>query len=105
VKGLEVDLVRHEVRMRGELIHLTPREFRLLEITIRQPGRAFSRLDLLEEAFGFDYGGLERTVDVHIMNLRKKIEPDPDNPTYIQTVYGYGYKFSEQVQQVEHEDV
>jgi DNA-binding response OmpR family regulator len=102
---LEVNLVRHEVSMQGELIHLTPREFRLLEIVIRQPGRAFSRLDLLEQAFGYDYGGLERTVDVHIMNLRKKIEPDPDNPTYIQTVYGYGYKFAETAQQVEHQDV
>jgi DNA-binding response OmpR family regulator len=99
---LEVDLVRHEVRLRGEVIHLTPREFRLLEIIIRQPGRAFSRLDLLEYAFGYDYGGLERTVDVHIMNLRKKIEPDPDNPTYIHTVYGHGYKFAEQV---EYQDV
>jgi DNA-binding response OmpR family regulator len=99
---LEVDLIRHEVRLRSEVVHLTPREFRLLEIIIRQPGRAFSRLDLLERAFGYDYGGLERTVDVHIMNLRKKIEPDPDNPTYIQTVYGLGYKFAEQA---EHPDV
>jgi DNA-binding response OmpR family regulator/signal transduction histidine kinase len=88
--NLEVDLIRHEVRLCGEVVHLTPREFRLLEILMRHPGRAFSRLDLLEYAFGYDYGGLERTVDVHIMNLRKKIEPDPDNPTYIQTVYGSG---------------
>jgi DNA-binding response OmpR family regulator len=102
VGELEVDMIRHEVRVGGKLVHLTPREFRLLEITIRQPGRAFSRLDLLEYAFGYDYGGLERTVDVHIMNLRKKIEPDPDHPTYIQTVYGLGYKFAEQT---EHPDV
>lgn len=102
VGELEVDMIRHEVRVRGKLVHLTPREFRLLEITIRQPGRAFSRLDLLEYAFGYDYGGLERTVDVHIMNLRKKIEPDPDHPTYIHTVYGLGYKFAEQT---EHPDV
>lgn len=103
--GLELDLLRHEVRLHDEPIHLTPREFRLLEIMIRQPGRAFSRLHLLEYAFGFDYGGLERTVDVHIMNLRRKIEPDPNNPTYIQTVYGFGYKFAEQAGEVEREDV
>lgn len=90
-----VDFVRHEARIDGELIHLTPKEFRLLETMAKQPGRVFSRLDLLEHAFGFDYGGFERTVDVHVMNLRKKIEPDPAAPTFIQTVYGLGYKFEE----------
>lgn len=103
--GLELDLLRREVRLHDEQIHLTPREFRLLEIMIRQPGRAFSRLHLLEYAFGFDYGGLERTVDVHIMNLRRKIEPNPNKPIYIQTVYGFGYKFAEQAEEVEREDV
>jgi DNA-binding response OmpR family regulator len=76
-------------------VHLTRREFRLLEILTQEPGRVFSRLDLLEDAFGFDYGGLERTVDVHIMNLRKKIETDPEHPRYIQTIYGAGYCFAE----------
>jgi DNA-binding response OmpR family regulator len=76
-----VDFVRHEARIDGESIHLTP--------------RVFSRLELLEHAFGFDYGGFERTVDVHVMNLRKKIEPDPAQPTYVHTVYGLGYKFEE----------
>ena len=90
-----VDFVRHEARVNGESIHLTPKEFRLLETMAKQPGRVFSRLELLEHAFGFDYGGFERTVDVHVMNLRKKIEPDPAEPTYIQTVYGLGYKFEE----------
>ncbi|MCJ7660955.1 MAG: response regulator transcription factor [Anaerolineales bacterium] len=90
-----VDFVRHEARIDGESIHLTPKEFRLLETMAKQPGRVFSRLDLLEHAFGFDYGGFERTVDVHVMNLRKKIEPDPAAPTFIQTVYGLGYKFEE----------
>jgi len=92
-----VDFVRHEARIDGESIHLTPKEFRLLETMAKQPGRVFSRLELLEHAFGFDYGGFERTVDVHVMNLRKKIEPDPAAPTYIQTVYGLGYKFEELV--------
>lgn len=89
---LSVDLVRHEVRVQEELIYLTPKEFRVLEILIREPGKVFSRADLLERAFGFAYEGLERTVDVHIMNLRRKIEPDPKHPVYIQTAYGVGYK-------------
>jgi len=93
---LEVDLLRHETRVKGELVHLTPKEFKLLEILIGEPGRVFSRLDLLDRVFGFDYEGLERTVDVHVMNLRKKIEPDPRQPVYIHTVYGLGYKFSEE---------
>jgi DNA-binding response OmpR family regulator len=94
-RGLTVDFVGHEARLRGELLRLTPKEFRLLETLIKQPGRAWSRLDLLEQVFGFDYEGLERTVDVHVMNLRKKIEHDPARPEYIQTVYGVGYKFAE----------
>lgn len=92
---LAVDFLSHEVRIRGELVRLTPKEFKLLEIMAKQPGRAFTRNELLELVFGFDYEGLERTVDVHIMNLRKKIEPDPVRPAYIQTVYGLGYKFIE----------
>ena len=93
---LVVDFVRHEVRVRGNPIHLTPTEFRLLEVLIREPGRAFSRLELLDRVFGYDFEGLERTVDVHVMNLRWKIEPNPCQPTYVQTVYGVGYKFSEE---------
>jgi len=92
---LVVDFVRHEVAVRGEPVHLTPKEFKLLETLIKESGRAFTRLGLLDRVFGFDYEGLERTVDVHVMNLRRKIEPDPRRPTYIQTVYGVGYKFAE----------
>ena len=92
---LLVDFVGHEVRVRGEPIHLTPTEFKLLEVLIKEPGRAFSRLELLDRVFGYDFEGFERTVDVHVKNLRKKIEPDPKNPTYIKTVYGVGYKFAE----------
>lgn len=94
---LEVDFLSRQVTLLDKDIHLTPKEFRLLEILIRQPGRVFSRLDLLEDAFGYDYAGLERTVDVHIMNLRKKIEPDPEYPRYVQTVYGIGYRFAEPI--------
>ncbi len=92
---LIVDFVRHEVKVQGKPIYLTPKEFKLLETLIQEPGRAFTRLELLDRVFGFDYEGLERTVDVHVMNLRKKIEPNPRKPTYIQTVYGIGYKFAE----------
>lgn len=93
--NLEVDFVRHEARVEGTSVHLTPKEFTLLEIMIKQPGRVYSRLELLELAFGFDYQGFERTVDVHVMNLRKKIEPDPTQPRYVHTVYGVGYKFED----------
>lgn len=92
---LAVDFVRHEARIGGSPVHLTPKEFTLLEILIKQPGRVFSRLELLEIAFGYDYQGFERTVDVHMMNLRKKIEENPAQPRYIQTVYGVGYKFED----------
>jgi len=94
--NLAVDFVRHEVAVRGEPVYLTPKEFKLLETLIQAPGRAFTRLELLDRVFGFDYEGLERTVDVHVMNLRKKIESNPREPTYIQTVYGVGYKFTEE---------
>lgn len=90
---LVVDLVRHEVRLGQAPVHLTPREFKLLETLARAPGRAFTRLELLDAVFGFDYEGLERTVDVHVMNLRKKIEPEPDQPRYVITVPGVGYRF------------
>jgi DNA-binding response OmpR family regulator len=90
---LYLDTVRHEARLRGELLTLTPKEFRLLVTLAREPGKVFTRLDLVEQAFGPTYEGLERTIDVHLMNLRRKIEPDPARPVYIQTVYGVGYKF------------
>ncbi|HLH62587.1 MAG TPA: response regulator transcription factor [Ktedonobacteraceae bacterium] len=88
-----VDFRAHEVRLHGRLIDLTPKEFKILETLMREPGRVFSRLELVKRVFGMDYEGFERTVDVHIMNLRKKIEPHPNEPVYLQTVYGVGYKF------------
>ena len=87
-----VDLVRHEVKVCGQVVNVTPTEFRLLETMAKEPGRAFSRLELLERAFGYDYQGLVRTVDVHLMNLRKKIELQPGRPRYIVTVPGVGYR-------------
>ena len=90
---LLIDFRAHEVWRDGERVDVTPKEFRLLETLAREPGRAFSRLELMQRVFGLDYEGLERTVDVHMMNLRKKIEASPNEPTYLLTVYGLGYKF------------
>ena len=90
---LHISLLRREVIAQGQPVALTPTEFRLLETLARDPGRAFSRSELLDRAFGFDYDGIERTVDVHIMNLRRKIEPQPSTPRYIMTVPGFGYRF------------
>lgn len=92
---LIINLTRHEVAIEGDVVHLTPKEFKLLETLAKEPGRAFSRLELVERAFGYDYEGLERTVDAHVMNLRKKIEHDHTNPNYVETVYGVGYRFME----------
>lgn len=90
---IEINFTSYEVMVRGEAVRLTPKEFKLLELLVNEPGRAFSRTELVEKVFGFDYDGLERTVDVHMMNLRKKLEPDAETPAYFQTVYGIGYKF------------
>jgi len=76
-------------------VELTPSEFEILRALMAAPGRVFSRLQLLEAAQGEAYEGYERTVDTHIKNLRRKIEPDPPNPTYILTVHGVGYKLRE----------
>jgi DNA-binding response OmpR family regulator len=89
---VEINFLEHEARKNGQRIHLTPKEFKLLETLAREPGRAFSRSELVTLVFGLDYEGFERTVDVHVMNLRKKIEPQPEQPIYLQTVYGVGYK-------------
>ncbi len=92
VGDLRMDLETREVTVGGRPVDLTPTEFTLLEAFMRHPGRAFTRLELIEKALGYAYEGMERTVDSHIKNLRRKIEPDPRNPTYIETVYGVGYR-------------
>jgi len=92
---LTVSFVRHEVFLQGRPVSLTPTEFRLLETLVKHPGRAFSRADLLDRAFGYDYDGVERTVDVHVMNLRRKIESEPGRPRYVTTVPGVGYRFED----------
>ncbi len=94
--NLIVDVDRHEVLVDGRPVDLTHTEFELLRAFVANPGRAFTRLELIEEGLGYSYEGLERTIDSHIKNLRRKIEPDPSNPTYIQTVYGVGYRLGDQ---------
>lgn len=91
--GLTINTLQHEVRIHDQLVSLTPAEFKILVVLAREPGRAFSRDDLLERAFGLDYDGYDRTADVHIMRLRRKIEPDPAQPCYIVTVPSVGYRF------------
>lgn len=90
---LEIDLDSHIVRRSGTPVDLTPTEFNLLTTLASQPGRVFSRLQLLEAAQGTAYEGYERTIDAHIKNLRAKLEPDPRQPRYIETVFGVGYRF------------
>jgi two-component system alkaline phosphatase synthesis response regulator PhoP len=90
--SLMMDLGRHEVMMDGQPVELTPTEFDLLQTLMENPGYAFTRMELIEQGLGYEYVGMERTLDSHVKNLRKKIEPDPKQPTYIQTVYGVGYR-------------
>jgi len=90
---LSMNFAKHEAWLAGELLDLTSVEFKLLGVLAKEPGRVFSRTDLIEEALGYDFEGFDRTIDVHILNLRRKVERDPSHPRYIITVYGVGYKF------------
>jgi DNA-binding response OmpR family regulator len=90
---LVVSLARHEVLLAGHPVNLTPTEFRLMAALAREPGRAFTRSELLDRAFRTENDGSERNVDVHIMNLRRKIEAEPREPRYIFTVPSVGYRF------------
>jgi len=95
---LVIDLDAHQVIRGEDEIELTPTEFTLLVTMASQPGRAFSRLQLLEATQGTAYEGYERTIDAHIKNLRSKLEYDSKNPQFIETVFGIGYKFSKTTQ-------
>jgi two-component system alkaline phosphatase synthesis response regulator PhoP len=89
---LLLDVDRHEVQLAGQPIELTPTEFDLLKTLMEYPGHAFTRQSLIEKGLGYNYEGMERTLDSHIRNLRRKIETDPSEPTYIKTVFGVGYR-------------
>ena len=94
VQDVVLDQVFHTVEVGGQSIDLTPSEFDLLAALMTAPGRVFTRMELLDRAQGTAHGGCERTVDVHVKNMRTKIEPVPKNPRYIETVYGVGYRFT-----------
>lgn len=92
---LKINFLRREVLIGTEVVNLTRTEYRLLETMALEPGRTFSRSELIERVFGFEYEGAERTIDVHVMNLRKKIETGPDLFRYVLTVPGMGYRFED----------
>ena len=94
---LVIDPSRHNVTRNDELIELTTLEFNLLYMLARYPGRVYSRNELLERVWGGDFAGVDRVVDVHVSNLRQKLEPEPTGPRLLLTVRGVGYKFSEDV--------
>jgi DNA-binding response OmpR family regulator len=95
VGELIIDKRRHEVTVGGDRVDLTPLEFHILERLASEPGRAWSRNDLLDEVWSTEYEGYQRNVDPHINRLRRKIESDPKNPRYVLTVRGVGYKLNE----------
>ena len=90
-----MDFENHEALLDGKPLNLTPVEFKLLAILVKEHGRVFSREQIIEKALGYDFNGFDRTIDVHILKLRRKLEPDPHHPKYIKTVYGTGYKLLE----------
>lgn len=92
---LVIDATAHKVELDGDPVHLTAKEFDLLIQFARHPGRAFSRGELLTEVWGEEFDGYDHTVNTHINRLRKKIEPNPSEPTFLQTVWGVGYRFAE----------
>jgi two-component system alkaline phosphatase synthesis response regulator PhoP len=95
VGELAVDLANRGITVGGETVSLTPTEFDLLAVLARNPGRPFTRAQLMDLVYDVAYTGYDRAIDSHIKNLRRKIEPDPRQPRYILTVYGVGYKFGE----------
>lgn len=94
IGDLQLDLDAHTLHVGGQITDLTPAEFSLLTLLMQSPGHTFTRQELLEKALGYSYEGTGRTLDSHISNLRAKIEDDPGNPTYIETVHRIGYRFS-----------
>ncbi len=92
---LEINFVKRRVLLSGEVVELTAKEFDLLALFAQKPGRAFTRNELLDAVWGYQFAGYEHTVNSHINRLRAKIEKDPASPVYIQTVWGVGYRFVE----------
>jgi DNA-binding response OmpR family regulator len=92
-----IDLQGHRVTRDGQSVHLTRMEFDLLAVLAQHRGQTLSREQLLERIHGVAYDGYDRSVDAHVRNLRRKLEPNPDEPRYILTVYGVGYQFSPEI--------
>ena len=95
VGDLEVDPARFEVRRAGRHIALTAKEFGILHVLASRPGRVFTRAEIIDHAFAYDSDVLARTVDAHIMNIRRKLDDDPSQPRYLQTVHGRGYRIAD----------
>ena len=93
--GVEIDVPKMRTRVDGTPIDLTPTEFQLLVTLAREPGRVFTRGQLLDALHGVTLESYERAIDAHVKNLRKKIEPDPGRPRYVLTVHGVGYRFTD----------
>ncbi|MDF3002266.1 MAG: family transcriptional regulator [Bacillota bacterium] len=91
--ALEIDFETKQVRKDGTAVSLTAKEFKILEVLLKRPKKVFTRDELLELIWGYDYLGDSRSVDMTIMRLRKKLEDDSENPRYVRTVYGFGYQF------------
>jgi DNA-binding response OmpR family regulator len=96
IGALQLDLDQRTLTVDGKGIDLTRTEFTLLQLLMANPGHTFTRDELLEKSMGYAYEGMGRTLDTHMSNLRKKIEPDPSAPIYIQTVYGVGYRLTKE---------
>ena len=95
VGDILIDFSRHQVQMKGEILDLTVKEFELLSLFARNPGRAYSRSELLNSIWGYSFEGYEHTVNTHINRLRNKIEEDPSHPKHLITVWGIGYRFTD----------
>ena len=94
---LNIDITSHKVSKRGQELALTPTEFNILHLLATRPGTVYSRLQLLRQAMGEEYLYYERSIDTHVSNLRKKVEDNPSDPKYVETVFGVGYRFGEGV--------
>jgi two-component system, OmpR family, alkaline phosphatase synthesis response regulator PhoP len=92
---LMVDFLKHEAYIETKPLNLTPIEFKILGALVKEPGRVFSRAQIIENALGHDFDSFDRTIDVHILKLRRKLEPEPHHPRFIKTIYGAGYKLLE----------
>jgi two-component system, OmpR family, alkaline phosphatase synthesis response regulator PhoP len=92
---LTVDFLKHEAYVENRPLDLTPIEFKILGALVKEPGRVFSRAQIIETALGHDFDSFDRTIDVHILKLRRKLEPEPHHPRFIKTIYGAGYKLLE----------